>query len=130
VFDNGKEVFRQSATSGDASAAVPKQGIGMQRAASIVPEKVSDAADKIVLHRVEPDYPESARQARIQGPVILDVQIGPNGGVQQTTLVSGQPLLAQAARDAVQQWQFRPRVMDGHPVTMQTRITLNFRLPQ
>jgi len=127
VFDNGKEVFRQSATSGDEP--LPKQGSGMQRAASIVPERVS-GAENFVLHRVEPEYPESARQSKIQGPVVLDVQIGPNGGVQQMTLVSGQPLLAQAARDAVQQWRFRPRVVDGRPVTMQTRITLNFRLPQ
>lgn len=128
VFDNGKEVFRQSA-SGDAPAR-PKQGSGMQRAASIVPERVSSAGDNSVLHRVEPEYPESARQAKIQGPVVLDVQIGPNGGVQQMNLISGQPLLAQAARDAVQQWRFRPRVVDGRAVTMQTRITLNFRLPQ
>jgi len=129
VFDNGKEVFRQSLAAGDRASA-PKQGGGMQRAASIVPERASAAAENIVLRRVEPEYPESARRAKIQGPVVLDVEIGPNGGVQQMTLVSGQALLAQAARDAVQQWRFRPRVEDGRPVAMQTRITLNFRLPQ
>jgi protein TonB len=57
------------------------------------------------------------------------VQISPNGAVQQMTLISGQQLLAQAARDAVQQWRFRPRMVEGRPTTMQTRITLNFRLP-
>jgi TonB family protein len=128
VFDNGKEVFRQSAASGNGPAA--KQGSGMQRAASIVPERASAAAENLVLRRVEPEYPESARQAKIQGPVVLDVQIGPNGAVQQMTVISGQALLAQAARDSVQQWRFRPHVVDGRPVTMQTRITLNFRLPQ
>ncbi len=128
VFDNGKEVFRQSAASGNGAA--PRQGSGMQRAASIVPERTAGSVQSVVLHRVEPEYPESARQAKIQGPVILDVEIGPNGAVQQMILISGQPLLAQAARDAVQQWRFRPRVRDGRPVTMLTRITLNFRLPQ
>jgi TonB family protein len=127
VFDKGKEVFRQSAAPTERTAA---QGSGMQPAASIMPERASDPAESVVLHRVEPEYPESARQARIQGPVVLDVQIGPKGGVQQMTLISGQPLLAQAARDAVHQWRFRPRVVDGRPMTMQTRITLNFRLPQ
>jgi len=130
VFDNGKEVFRQSAASGGAPGLAAKQGSGMQRAASIMPEKASDAVENVVLHRVEPEYPDSARQAKIQGPVVLEVQIGPNGGVQQMTVLSGEPLLAQVARDAVQQWRFRRRVVDGRPVTMQTRITLNFRLPQ
>jgi TonB family protein len=130
VFDNGKEVFRQSAASEAGPVPAAKQGSGMQRAASIVPERASAAAENLVLHRVEPEYPESARRAKIQGPVVLDVQIGPNGAVQQATVISGQALLAQAARDAVQQWRFRPRVADGRPVTMQTRITLNFRLPQ
>jgi len=129
VFDNGKEVFRQSAASEDRPA-TPKQGSGMQRAASIVPERTSGTVQSVVLHRVEPEYPQSARESKIQGPVILDVEIGPNGAVQQMTVISGQPLLAQAAQDAVQQWRFRPRVVDGRPVTMQTRITLNFRLPQ
>lgn len=128
VFDNGKEVFRQSVGSGNGAA--PGQGSGLERAASIVPERVSSAAETVVVHRVEPDYPQSARESKIQGPVILDVAIGSNGVVQQMTLISGQPLLAQAARDAVQQWKFRPRVVNGHPVTMQTRITLNFRLPE
>jgi len=109
----------------------------MERAASIVSEKVPEkvagpapAAENSVLHRVEPEYPESAREMKIQGPVVLDLHIGANGGVQQIAVISGQPLLARAAKDAVRQWRFRPRVVDGRPATMQTRITLNFRLPQ
>jgi protein TonB len=101
----------------------------MQPAASIVKESASDAAANIVLHRVEPEYPEGARQLNLQGAVVLDVQIGPKGDVQQMTLISGQPLLAQAARDAVRQWRFRPRMVDGRSAGMETRITLNFRLP-
>jgi protein TonB len=125
-------VFRQSAASGDgpnSDAAETSQGSGIERAASIVPLRASDPAENIVLRRVEPEYPESARESKIQGPVVLDVQISPDGAVQQMTLISGQQLLAQAARDAVQQWRFRPRMVEGRPATMQTRITLNFRLP-
>jgi TonB family protein len=137
VLDNGKEVFRQSAAPSGAAqnraaSSLPEQGSGMQQAASVVRENASDVvsvAENSVLHRVEPEYPESARERQIQGPVVLDVHIGQDGLVQQMTLVSGQPLLAQAAKDAVQQWRFRPRVVDGRPATMQTRITLNFRLP-
>jgi TonB family protein len=136
VLDNGKEVFRQSAPSGAApnrtASSSPEQGSGMQQAASVVRENASDvapAAENSVLYRAEPDYPESAREKQIQGPVVLDVHIGQDGLVQQMTLVSGQPLLAQAAKDAVRQWRFKPRVVDGRPATMQTRITLNFRLP-
>jgi TonB family protein len=87
-----------------------------------------DAND--VLRRVEPKYPADALQQKVQGPVVLDVRISPAGQVQAMTLVVGQPLLVQAAKDAVQQWQFKPRSVNGHPATMQARVTLNFRLPQ
>jgi protein TonB len=87
-----------------------------------------DAND--VLRRVEPEYPADALQQKIEGPVVLDVRISPVGQVQAMTLVAGQPLLVQAAKDAVQQWRFKPHSVNGHPATMQARVTLNFRLPQ
>jgi TonB family protein len=125
VYDNGKEIFRQSPVQNE-----PEQGGGMQRAASVVPEEGAGLSDSaVVLNRVEPEYPESARQMQLQGPVVLDVRIGEDGGVQGMNLVSGQPLLVQAAKDAVQQWRFKPRMVNGRPAAMQTRITLNFQLP-
>jgi TonB family protein len=147
VYENGREVFRQSAAEtpaqaeGDEAASKPVgsasrgQGSGMQRAASIepAPEKIAippTVAESSVLRRVEPEYPEDARQMRLQGPVVLDVHIRQDGSVQGITLVSGQPLLVQAAKDAVEQWRFKPRSVNGHPAAMETRITLNFRLPQ
>lgn len=135
VYENGREVFRQSpAQSGTAQSQVessPEQGSGMQRAASVAPEKLAEPPiSAVVLHRVEPEYPENARQMQLQGPVVLDVRIGEDGGVQEMTLVSGQPLLVQAAKDAVKQWRFKPRIVNGLPTTMQTRITLSFLLPQ
>jgi len=87
-------------------------------------------ADQILLSRVEPEYPEQAREQQIQGAVVLELRIGKDGVVQAVKRVSGDPLLAQAAEDAVRQWRFKPRAVDGHHVEMQTRVTLNFRLPQ
>jgi protein TonB len=60
----------------------------------------------------------------------LDVRIGRDGTIQETKLLSGPPLLADAAITAVKQWRFRPQGIKGRPIEMQTRITLNFRLPR
>jgi protein TonB len=82
-----------------------------------------------LLHRVEPEYPEEARQQQIQGLVVLDVRIGRDGEVQSVNLVRGQSLLADAAIAAVKLWRFNPRTLNGQPTEMQTTVTLNFRLP-
>jgi len=89
-----------------------------------------EAASGSLLHRVEPEYPQEALQQRIQGPVALGVRIGRDGTVQKTELISGERLLADAAIAAVKQWRFKPRVVNGQRVEMQTTITLNFRLPR
>jgi protein TonB len=88
-----------------------------------------DVAEGSLLQRVEPEYPEEARQQRIQGAVVLEVRIGRDGAIEEVKLVSGQPLLAKAAIAAVKQWRFKPRLENGQPVGMQTRVTLNFRIP-
>ena|SRR5258708_40200839 len=99
----------------------------VQRAA--IYELSPEAAEGSLLHRVEPDYPEQARQQEIQGPVVLEVHTAPDGSVQKVDVLSGQHLLADAAISAVKQWQFKPRMVKGQPVQMQTKVTLNFRLP-
>jgi TonB family protein len=86
-------------------------------------------AEGNLLYRVEPDYPEDARQQGVRGPVVLDLHISKDGLVQGVDLVSGQPLLAQAATAAVKQWRFRTRYVNGNEVEMQARITLHFALP-
>jgi TonB family protein len=86
-------------------------------------------AEGNLLYRVEPDYPEEARRQGVQGPVVLDLHISKDGLVQGVDLVSGQPLLAQAATAAVKQWRFRTRYVNGNEVEMQARITLHFALP-
>jgi protein TonB len=89
-----------------------------------------EAASQSLVHRVEPEYPQEALEQQIQGPVALDVRIGRDGTVQTVKLVSGQPLLAEAAMAAVKQWQFKPHLTKGQAVEMQTKVILNFRLPR
>jgi protein TonB len=88
-----------------------------------------DAAEGSLVRRVEPKYPEQALTQRVQGPVLLDVHISEEGGVQEVKLVSGSPLLAEAAIAAVRQWRFKPQSVNGRAVEMETRITLKFTLP-
>jgi protein TonB len=76
-----------------------------------------------------PVYPALARQARIQGVVVLSVVIGKDGSVQELKLVSGHPLLAPAALDAVKQWTYKPTLLNGQPVDVSTQATVNFTLP-
>jgi TonB family protein len=131
VYENGKEIFRMlpSTTAGENA----KRG-DIQQASSLEPapavELPPEAAENDLLRRVEPEYPEQARQQRIQGPVILDLRIGKDGAVEEVTLVSGPAVLAEAATFATRQWRFRPHLVGGQPVEMQTRVTLRFTLPQ
>jgi TonB family protein len=139
VFENGKEIFRMPPTQNETAAnqaesSSPGLGSGLQRASSAEPEKEAElspaAAEGSLLHRVEPEYPEFARLQQIQGPVVLQVHIDGDGAVQDVQTISGAAELAQASIDAVKQWRFKPRRVDGRPVAMQTRITLNFKLPR
>jgi TonB family protein len=135
VSRDGKEIFRM-APGADQEG---EQGSGVDRAALTEPDKTEaqtvvhlspQAAEGSVLRRVEPKYPEQARAKQVQGAVVLDVQIAADGAVRNVEVVSGAPLLAQASADAVKQWKFRTRRVNGRPAEMQTRVTLNFRLPQ
>ncbi|MDD5542744.1 MAG: energy transducer TonB [Acidobacteriia bacterium] len=76
----------------------------------------------------KPSYPALAKSARIQGTVVLAAIISKQGTVENLTVVSGHPLLIQAALDAVRQWRYRPTVLNGEPVEVDTTITVNFSL--
>ena len=82
----------------------------------------------LLIRRVQPTYPPLARQARIQGTVILQAQISKTGDIENLTLVSGHPMLAPAAIDAVKQWKYRPYILNGEPVEVDTQVTVNFAL--
>jgi periplasmic protein TonB len=77
---------------------------------------------------VQPMYPPLARQARIQGAVVLQAEISKSGEIENLRLVSGHPMLAPAAIEAVKQWRYKPYYLNGEPVEVETQITVNFSL--
>src|SRR6516225_3420357 len=83
-----------------------------------------------LVNRVQPVYPPLARQTRISGTVKLHAIIGKDGTVQQLQVVSGHPLLVQAALDAVKQWRYQPTLLNGEPVEVDTEIDVIFSLAQ
>jgi len=83
-----------------------------------------------LVNRVQPVYPPLARQTRISGTVKLHAIIGKNGAVEQLQVVSGHPLLVQAALDAVRQWRYQPTLLNGEPVEVDTEIDVIFSLAQ
>ncbi len=78
--------------------------------------------------RVQPDYPAPARQLRVQGKVVLRAVISREGTIENLQVVSGHPMLVRAAVDAVRQWRYRPYVLNGEPVDVETEVTVNFVL--
>jgi periplasmic protein TonB len=82
----------------------------------------------LLIHKVTPTYPALARQARIQGVVVLQALIGKDGGIQNLHVVSGHPMLTGAALDAVKQWKYKPYYLNGEPVEVETTVNVNFSL--
>jgi len=82
----------------------------------------------LLITKVAPEYPEEARQAHIQGTVILQVRIDKEGNVVSLELISGHPMLAATAIAAVRQWKYRPYLLNGEPVEVDTQVLVNFVL--
>jgi protein TonB len=98
---------------------------------SVTPHSVrvsSGVAQGLLTHEVRPQYPALARSARVQGVVVLQATIGKDGAIQNLRLLSGHPLLTQAAMDAVRQWRYRPYLLNNEPVEVDTTIQVNFTL--
>ena len=81
-----------------------------------------------IITQTRPVYPPLARQARIQGNVVLHAIIDKDGKVAQLEVISGHPLLVQAALDAVKQWRYKPTLLNGDPVEVDTTITVTFTM--
>ena len=82
----------------------------------------------LLLRKIQPAYPPLARQARTQGSVLLQAEISKDGSIQNLRLISGHPMLAPAAIEAVKQWKYKPYILNGEPVEVETQITVNFTL--
>jgi protein TonB len=93
---------------------------------SSVPEETSLA---LLIHKVDPAYPEQARSQHLEGPVVLQARIGPDGTVRDLKLVKGYFVLGKAAFDAVRQWRFKPYSPNGKAIDFQTLVTVNFKYP-
>ena len=90
-----------------------------------VPEAMSE---RLLLQRVEPSYPAQARQAGVQGPVVLRAWIAKDGSIEDLKLIRGSLLLGQAAYHAVKQWKYKPYLLNGQAVEAETYVTVNFTL--
>jgi periplasmic protein TonB len=90
--------------------------------------RTSQMLEGSLTHRVDPPYPPMAKAARIQGPVQLEAVIARDGTIKNLRLLSGHPLLVSAALAAVSQWRYRPYILNGEAIEVETRITVNFIL--
>jgi protein TonB len=106
---------------GTSTAAVPKVAISRMRVSSGV-------TAGLLLKRVEPTYPPLAKTARVQGTVILHAIISKTGTIEGLTLMSGPAMLAPAAIDAVKQWRYKPYLLNGDPIELDTIVEVRFML--
>jgi TonB family protein len=123
--ENENGVVSEPEPSEDASP----QKIALPRIA--VPQRVrvsSGVSLGLLVKKVAPAYPPDARDAHIQGIVVLQANIDKEGDVSNLVLVSGDPMLAPAAIEAVQQWKYRPYLLNGQAVEVETTIQVNFVL--
>jgi TonB family protein len=118
---------------GGASEA-PDRASGATRRGTLngsVPQSVRVAANVSegwIIKKVEPVYPDLARQARVQGSVVLHAEINKDGTVDRLELISGHPMLVSAAINAVKQWIYKPYLFDGKAVNVDTDVVINFSL--
>ncbi len=105
---------------------VPQPSVDAAPAAPVL--LVSRASEAMLLHRVQPIYPDIALRARIEGRVVLHAIIGRDGIIRNLQAESGHPLLVGAALDAVRQWRYRPYYLGGRPVEVETQVIVNFVL--
>ncbi len=128
--ENGNSIADASigaGKNGTARVGTAKVGVATGSAASvwISPDK----ADALLLSRTEPHYPAMARATHRSGNVVLEVQVAEDGSVSKVRTLSGDPILAAAATEAVRNWRYQPYRQNDHPAQFQTDVTLSFALP-
>src|SRR5437667_1116217 len=103
--------------------------VAVPKAATPQRVRVSQGVSQgLLIRKVQPAYPPLARQARIQGQVVLQAEISKDGSIENLRLISGHPMLAPAAIEAVKQWRYKPYLLNGEPVAVETTVQVNFTL--
>jgi len=87
----------------------------------------AEVMEKLIIHKIDPIYPEAAKQANVQGIVVLDTLIGTDGNVADVRVISGPEELAPAAAEAVKWWRFQPYLVNGQAVQVKTTLAVEFR---
>jgi len=144
IVKNGNKTTTPKRTTTDASA--PDVIVSAQDSAGALPNLI-DVSTKsapvlqtlaisqgvsqgLIVKKVQPNYPSSALRLQLEGAVRLLATVGKKGNITSVKTLSGEPLLAQAAADAVKQWKYKPYLLNGEPVEIQTQVTINFKLPR
>jgi TonB family protein len=115
---------KHPASHGREPVPAPTMGLPLGRPVRIA----SGAAEGLLVRKVPPTYPLDAKLVRLEGTVVVKAVIDRSGGVSEVSALSGPPLLASAAVDAVKQWQYRPYAVNGQPVEVETTIEVVFAL--
>ncbi|HTR23816.1 MAG TPA: energy transducer TonB [Terriglobales bacterium] len=125
-FQNGIGNARQGVwqSVGETVAAIPPP----RPAAPTKPPRVSEFGEGNLVYRVQPQYPQIARMAGIQGPVHLRAIVSKTGVIENLTVIDGHAMLIQSAVEAVKHWRYRPYMLNGEPIAVETDITVNFIL--
>ena len=87
-----------------------------------------DVTRGLLIHKVNPSYPKAARRAHIEGTVVLCASISKEGTIENLTVASGPPELISPSLKAVKQWRYKPYLLDGNPVKVETEIRVNYVL--
>jgi|SRR5579863_4694576 TonB family protein len=125
--EKGEPVAQQNPTVGQ----TPPSGEAPSRVSVTTPQRVrvsQGVSTGLLIHKVNPIYPNEARRAHVQGEVILRAEISKEGRIVNLRLISGPEELAPAAIGAVQQWRYKPYLLMGNPVEVETTIQVNFVL--
>jgi TonB family protein len=141
VYERGKIIFRMkpdstkpNSTKRDSDSIVEASSTTKITGTKIAPTQSvrldSEEAATRLLSRTEPEYPPDALAAHRSGKVILEVEVAEDGSVFSIRTLSGDPLLAAAAAEAVRNWRYRPYRRHDHPSQFQTDVTLTFTLPK
>jgi len=127
----GMEGMGSGSANGVMGGILGGMGTGGPTVKAAPPKRIAVSAGVIAGNRiggVDPRYPAIAKAARIQGTVVLQAMISKEGTIQNLKVISGPPMLQQAAVEAVKTWRYKPYLLNGEPVEVETQVNVVFTL--